>query len=89
MIIYIYHIINKEEIDLKKTIFGVLLTVVGLVLTVSMFNYATHNVIEYNNIQGLYGSILGNEMLVPCIFSGILTIIGLLIVCFEAYRKES
>ena len=73
---------------MKRIIFGTLITIIGLVFTAFTFIYAALNPWSYNGIDGLMGSFLGTQMLVPFIISLIVLVIGLAIVGFEAYRRK-
>lgn len=72
----------------KKMICGVLLAVVGLVYSAFCFIYAAMNPWNYNGIDGLLGSFLGTDMLLPFILSTAVMWIGLLLCFIEAYRKR-
>ncbi|MDR9756867.1 MAG: hypothetical protein WBJ83_00595 [Thermacetogeniaceae bacterium] len=71
----------------NKMIFGVLITVVGLVFSAFSFIYAALNPWDYNGITGLLGSFLGTHMLIPFIIATIVMCIGIMICFWEAYRK--
>lgn len=73
---------------MKKTIFGVLVTVIGLTFSIITFTYAALHPWNYDGIDGLLGSFLGTHMLVPFIISVIVMMVGLIIVWCEAYRKN-
>ena len=73
---------------MKKTIFGALITIIGLVFATFSFVYAAINPWDYNGISGLMGSFLGTNMLIPFIISVVVLLIGLVIVWFEAYRRK-
>ncbi|MDD3429881.1 MAG: hypothetical protein PHG02_07750 [Oscillospiraceae bacterium] len=73
---------------MKKIIFGVLLTITGLIFAAFSFIYAALNPWDYNGIGGLMGSFLGTQMLGPFIISVLILVIGLAIVGFEAYNKK-
>lgn len=72
---------------MKKTIFGGLIALIGLVFSVSAFICAAINPCDYNGITGLLGSFLGTDMLIPFIISTIVMLVGLTICGNEAYRK--
>lgn len=72
----------------NKMVFGVLLTVVGLVFAAISFIYAALNPWNWNGIDGLLGSFLGTHMLIPFII-GMGAMIAGLVICFkEAYPKD-
>ena len=52
-----------------KLLCGLLLTLVGLVFSSFCFIYAVMNPCNYNGINGLLGSFLGTQTLVPFIIS--------------------
>ena len=52
-----------------KLLCGLLLTLVGLVFSSFCFIYAVMNPWNYNGINGLLGSFLGTQTLVPFIIS--------------------
>ena len=51
----------------NKMVFGVLITIIGLVFSTFSFIYATLNPWNWNGIDGLLGSLLGTHMLIPFI----------------------
>ena len=63
-------------------VFGVLLSVIGLVFSASSFIYAALNPWVYDGITGLLGSFLGTHMLIPFIISTLVMLAGLAI-CFR------
>lgn len=73
---------------MKKFIFGILLTVIGLLFSGFGFIYAIMNPGTYNDIAGLRGSLLCADLLVPFIISLIVLIVGVAICGFEAYRRK-
>lgn len=72
----------------NKMLFGVLTTMIGLVVSAFSFIYAALNPWIWNDIDGLLGSLLGTHMLIPFIIGTIAMIAGLVICFKEAYRKE-
>lgn len=72
----------------KKMVFGILVTVVGLVFSAVCFIYTMMNPCIYNGIGGLMGSFLGADLLAPFIISTVVMCIGLLLCFVEAYRKN-
>ncbi|WP_167956843.1 hypothetical protein [Anaerosporobacter faecicola] len=73
---------------MKKFIYGVMITFIGLLFFAFSFFYAVMNPGTYNNISGLYGSLLYSGLTVPFIISFIVLIIGIIICGVEAYRKK-
>lgn len=72
----------------NKMIFGVLFTVVGLVFSAFCFIYAAMNPWNYNGIDGLLGSFLGTDTLIPFFISTVVMLVGIVICFLEAYRKD-
>ena len=72
----------------KKMKFGVLLTVVGLVLSGLFIIYAAMHPWDWNGIRGLLGSLLGTETVLPFLVSMSAMVTGLVICWKEAYRKD-
>ena len=72
----------------NKMVFGVLLTVIGLIFSAFSFIYAALNPWNWNGIDGLLGSFLGTRMLIPFIIGMVIMIVGLLICFKEAYHKD-
>jgi len=72
----------------NKMIFGVLVTVIGLVFSAFSFIYAALNPWNWNGIDGLLGSFLGTHMLLPFLIGTAAMIAGLVICFLEAYRKH-
>ena len=73
---------------MKKIIFGVLVIFIGVVLSVCCFTYASQHPWNYKGIDGILGSFLGTQMLIPFIIGIILTVGGLAICFVEAYIKK-
>lgn len=73
---------------MKKFVFGLIIFLLGAV--VSVFNYidAVLNPCSYNGIDGLQGALLGRGTLNFTIFFVIVMLIGLSICGFEAYKKK-
>lgn len=69
----------------NKMIFGVLITVIGLVFSAFSFIYAALNPWNWNGIGGLLGSFLGTHMLIPFIIGVIIMVAGLWLCFKEAY----
>lgn len=74
--------------QMKKTIFGGLLVIIGLVFSVFCFVYAVINPWNYNGITGLLGSFLGTQTLIPFVISLIVLLTGLFICGYEAYIRK-
>ena len=72
----------------KKMIFGVLLTIIGLVFAAFSFVYAAWNPWDWNGIQGILGSMLGTHMLIPFITAMTVMIVGLVICYKDAYSEQ-
>lgn len=73
---------------MKKFTFGLIIFIMGAV--VSVFNYidAVLNPCIYNGIGGLQGAFLSKGTLVITIIFAIIMLLGLGICGFEAYRKK-
>lgn len=73
---------------MKRFIFGLIIFLLGAV--VSVFNYidAVLNPCTYNGIGGLEGALLNRGTLNTTIFSVIVLLVGLSICGFEAYKKK-
>lgn len=72
----------------NKMVFGVLITIIGLVFSLFSFIYAALNPWNWNGIGGLLGSFLGTHMLIPFI-AGMAAMVAGLVICYkEAYRKD-
>lgn len=67
---------------------GVMLTVIGFVFSVICFINALLHPWNYEGIEGLLGSLLGTDTLVPFIISLVVMALGLLICFWSAFRKE-
>ncbi len=72
----------------KKMVCGVLLTIIGLIFSAITFIYAALNPWNYNGIDGLLGSFLGTNMLIPFIILMIVMIVGLVYCFLCAYSKK-
>ena len=72
----------------SKMVFGVLITLIGLVFSAFSFICAALNPWNWNGIDGLLGSFLGTHMLIPFIIGLAVMIIGLIICFREAYLKH-
>lgn len=72
----------------NKMVFGVLITIIGLVFSAFSFIYAALNPWNWNGIRGLLGSFLGTHMLIPFIVGIIVMVAGLAICFMEAYCKD-
>ena len=73
---------------MKKIIFGSLITFIGVILSACCFSYAAEHPWSYNGIDGLLGSFLGTQMLIPFIIGCVATLIGLTICFIESYIKK-
>lgn len=73
---------------MKRFFFGLIIFLLGAI--VSVFNYidAVLNPCTYNGIGGLEGAFLGRGTLGITIFSVIVLLVGLCICGFEAYKKK-
>ena len=72
----------------NKMVFGVLVTVIGLVFCGFSFIYAAMNPWDWNGIRGILGSLLGTRMLLPFLIGLAVMVFGLVICYKEAFRKD-
>ena len=72
-----------------KLLCGLLLTLVGLVFSSFCFIYAVMNPWNYNGINGLLGSFLGTQTLVPFIISTAAMCAGLILCFYVAFHKDN
>ena len=72
----------------KKMICGVMLTVIGFVFSVICFANTLLHPGVYNDIDGLLGSMLVRDTLVPSIVSLAVMVSGLTICFRQAFQKE-
>ena len=73
---------------MKRIIFGLMLTIIGLIFSGFCFVYAAVNPWDYNGVSGLMGSFLGTNLLIPFIVSMVIMIVGLILLWFESYIKK-
>ncbi len=73
---------------MKKMVFSVLLTLIGLVFSVICLLDAIVNPCIYNGVGGLLGGLLGEKILLPFILSVVVMCAGLALCGWEAFRKE-
>lgn len=78
----------KERNNLKKFLFGILVSLVGLIFSSFSFMYAIMNPGIYNGTDGLLGSLICTDLLYPFIISIIVMLIGLFICGYESYRRK-
>jgi uncharacterized BrkB/YihY/UPF0761 family membrane protein len=88
LIVIYMNISLSEDMKMKRFLFGVLVSFIGFVSFLFCFIYAITNPWNYNGITGLLGSLLGTGLLVPFIISLVVLAAGLIISCYEAYRRE-
>ncbi|MGN0660126.1 MAG: hypothetical protein ACI4JX_00240 [Oscillospiraceae bacterium] len=72
----------------KKMVCGVLLSIMGFVISAFCFIYAILNPCIYHGIEGLLGSMLGTYTLIPFVVSSVVMILGLAICFRTAFKKE-
>ena len=73
---------------MKRFLFGIVLTVVGLAYSLFCFIWAVREPWYYKGVSGVFGSLLGNELMTPFLFFSLLLFLGLVICCAEAYRRK-
>lgn len=73
---------------MKKFVFGIMLTVIGLLFFAFSFFYAIMNPGTYNGIEGLRGSLLCANLTGAFMISLGVLIAGIIICAYEAYRRK-
>lgn len=73
---------------MKKSHFGIMLFLFGGIgyLIFSLYLSAHQHI--YNGIDGTYGALLGNELLVPYVIFCVMGIAGLIICAYETFFKK-
>lgn len=74
---------------MKRFICGVMLVVIGFIISAFCFIYAVMNPWNYNGITGLRGAFLGTNTGTPFVISITTMVIGLLICFYEAYISKN
>lgn len=82
-----FNLLGGDFMISNKMLFGVLITIIGLVFSAFSFIYAAMNPWHWNGIGGLLGSLLGTHMLIPFIIGMLIMIVGIVLCFMEAYRK--
>lgn len=73
---------------MKRMVFGVLLTLVGLLFSAFCFIHAILNPVTLNGVEGLLSAFISHGTLVTFILSAIVMCAGLVICGWEAFRKD-
>ena len=73
---------------MKRFLFGLLLSVIGLCYSLFCFIRAVQEPWHYRGIDGILGSLMGNELLAPSLVFTLVMLLGLAICCAEAYRRK-
>ena len=73
---------------MKRMIFGVLLTLIGLLFSAFCFIHAILNPVSLNGVEGLMSAFIYHHTLVPFILSSVVMCAGLVICGREAFRKD-
>ena len=73
---------------MKRFLFGLLLSLVGLSSSLFCFIWAVPEPWHYRGIDGIIGSLLGNELFAPFLVFSLLMLLGMSICCAEAYRRK-
>jgi len=76
---------------MKKMILGLTLFVIGFlsaVLIVVSTVLSPYGPFQYNDIEGWLGGVLTLNLTVPLIVCAVVSIIGLVIAVYEAYKKS-
>ena len=80
----------REREQGKKIMFlALVLTLIGLVFAAGSFFFALAHPWIYNGIDGLLGSFLGTNTLIPFILGLAVMMIGLAFLLWEAFRKRN
>lgn len=79
---------NDFPSALKKFIFGLLITFIGLVFSAFSFMYAIMNPVSYNGTSNLFTHLLCNDLLLPFILSTTVMLFGVYICWSEAYQRH-
>ena len=73
---------------MKRFLFGLPLSLVGLSYSLFCFIWAVKEPWHYRGIDGIIGSLLGNELFAPFLVFSLLMLLGMSICCAEAYRRK-
>ncbi len=73
---------------MKRLLFGLLLTVIGLGHSLFCFIWSVKWPHCYRGVDGLLGSLLYHELLAPYLVFSLLMVLGLCICGIEAYRRK-
>ena len=73
----------------KKMTCGILVTVIGLVYSVSCLAYAGWMTNTYVNLDGLFDTEAGRFMILPFVISLLVMLAGLAFCFWCAFRKEN
>jgi hypothetical protein len=73
---------------MKKVHFGIMLFLCGVVGFLVFSLYLSANQCIYNSIDGTYGALLGNELLIPYLIFCVMGLIGLIICAYETYLRK-
>ena len=74
---------------MKKSQFGTLLFSSGWLGFLVLSLYLSASPCIYNGITGIYGALLGNELLIPYVICCVIGIAGLIICASEAYFRKT
>ena len=72
---------------MKRMVFGILLTLIGLLFFAFCFIHAILNPVTLNGVEGLMSAFICHYTLVPFILSSVVMCAGLVICGWEAFRK--
>lgn len=72
----------------KKMTCGIMLTVIGFVYSVICFIHTLLHPWNYEGIEGILGSLLGEDTLFPFVLSLAVMVWGLSICFWRAFREE-
>ena len=74
--------------NLKKFIFGIILSVIGFIYSFTCFVYAVINPCTVNDRSGFMISLRANNVLIPFLISTFILMIGIRICGYEENRKK-
>jgi len=73
---------------MKRFLFGLLLSTIGLSYSLFCFIWSVKEPWHYRGVDGILGSLLGNELLTPYVVFSLLMMLGIAICCVEAYKRK-
>ena len=73
---------------MKRMVFGILLTLIGLLFSAFCFIHAILNPVCLNGVEGLMSAFISHYTLFPFILSFVVMCVGLVICGWEAFRNN-